>query len=111
MGERQFVGDSQNLMGRRWLLGVTLMAAEQATTILDVCATTPGDDAELNRALREALEVSSIDAEVILSLQMRRFSPSSIARIRAELHEVESLLDSIGTPEGDDSADTTRSRV
>jgi hypothetical protein len=45
------MSEKQNLQGRRWLLGITLMAAEQAPRILEVCATTEGDDAALNRAL------------------------------------------------------------
>jgi hypothetical protein len=87
------MSEKQNLQGRRWLLGITLMAAEQAPRILHVCATTEGDDAALNRALCAELDISPIDAEVILSLQVRRFSPASIARIRADLEHIERRLE------------------
>lgn len=88
--------EKQNLQGRRWLLGITLMAAEQASRVLEVCASVEGDDAALNRALCEEFDISSIDAEVVLSLQVRRFTPASIARMRSELAEMERRIALVG---------------
>ncbi|UNK70285.1 hypothetical protein [Microbacterium sp. H1-D42] len=84
--------DRQNLLGRRWIVGVMLMAAEQAPRILEVCAATPGDEKDLNRALREAFDIGEMDAEVILSMPVRRFAPVSVERIRAELADIEERL-------------------
>ncbi|MGF2948990.1 hypothetical protein [Microbacterium alcoholitolerans] len=84
--------ETQNLLGKRWIVGVTLLAAEQAQRVLEICATTSGGEKDLNRALREAFDIGELDAEVILSMQVRRFTPASVQRLRAELDEIERQL-------------------
>ena len=73
------------------------MAAEQASRVLEVCASVEGDDAALNRALCEEFDINPIDAEVVLSLQVRRFTPASIARMRSELAEMERRIPDLDT--------------
>lgn len=84
--------DHQSMRGRRWILRVMLMAAERSQELLKVCAATEGDERDLLRAVAEAFEISELDAEVILSMPARRFSPASVRRLRAELDEVDRQL-------------------
>lgn len=84
--------DAQNLLGRRWVVAVMLMAAEQGDKVFEVCSTTSGEEGDLNRALCEAFDISAMAAEVILSMPARRFTPLSIDRLRAELAEVDQRL-------------------
>lgn len=84
--------DHQSMRGRRWILGLTLMAAERSQELFAVCAAAPGDEKDLLRAVAEAFEITELDADVILSMQVRRFTPASVQRLRAELDEVERQL-------------------
>ena len=88
----QRMDDRQNLLGKRWIVGVMLMAAEQGDRVFEICSTTAGEEGDLNRALCEAFGIGAMAAEVILSMPARRFTPLSIDRLRTELAEVEERL-------------------
>ena len=55
--------ERENLIERRRILPVTLLAVEQAARVLEVCASASGDNASLVRALAKAFEISDFEAE------------------------------------------------
>lgn len=69
-----------------------LRAPEHQDELLRVCASVNGDVASANAAIRQAFEVDATQADAILSMQVRRFTPEEIWQLRVELSAVESLL-------------------
>lgn len=84
--------DEQSMRGRRWIVGLTLMAAERSQELFAVCAATQGDEKDLLRAVADAFGITELDADVILSMPVRRFSPASVRRLRAEFDDLERHL-------------------
>ena len=50
--------------------------------------------ASANAAIRNAFDVDAVQADAILSMQVRRFTPEAIQRMRAELSDVDAVLSS-----------------
>lgn len=72
-----------------------LYAAEHAAQVLQVCLATPPSDGGTVRALVDAFDLTEFQAEVILGMPMRRFSPASVAVIRSELVEIEGMIEQL----------------
>lgn len=81
--------DRGNLLKRREIIAAYVVALERPEELLRICAHTPGDTASAVVAVAEAFDVSDDAAQAILDMQVRRFTPQSLAQIRAELAEVD----------------------
>lgn len=84
--------ERENLIERRRILAVTLLAVEQAPKVLEVCASVSGDNASLVRALAKAFEISEFEAEVITTIQVRRFTPHVTEQLRSEVADINQRL-------------------
>jgi DNA gyrase/topoisomerase IV subunit A len=87
------VSEFENLQGRRQILQALLFATENAIRIVEFCASSSPDAAVTARDLAEAFDITEFQADVILTMQVRRFSPHSVANVRAQLHDVESEIE------------------
>ncbi|HWV47963.1 MAG TPA: hypothetical protein VN035_00785 [Microbacterium sp.] len=85
-------GDDSNLRTRREILSAYVTVLGRQHELVQVCATAAGDYADLRSAVSEAFEISDLCADAVLALQVRRFTPAEIERIRAELRELDSRL-------------------
>lgn len=86
--------DGENALARRHIIAAMLRAAEHQDELLRVCASVDGDVASANAAIRQAFDVDATQADAILSMQVRRFTPEAIQQLRVELSDVESVLSS-----------------
>lgn len=68
------------------MIEAILLAAENAEQVMRVCSTAAAGTA--GDALAEDFGISDLQAQVILDMQVRRFTPESAAAVRAELAEV-----------------------
>lgn len=86
--------DRENALARRRIIVAMLHAAEHQDELLRACATVEGDAASANAAIRRAFDVDIVQADAVLSMQMRRFTPNAIKQMRAELSDVDAVLSS-----------------
>ncbi|HEY8311148.1 MAG TPA: hypothetical protein VIG47_11360 [Gemmatimonadaceae bacterium] len=84
--------DLRNARLQREVVAAELYAAEHVSDVLDVCANVDGDDSALSVALMAAFNFSEVQASVVQSMQVRRFTPLAVARIRSQLDELDDLL-------------------
>lgn len=84
--------DRETALIRRQIVGVLLLAAEQAPKVLQVCGEASGDDESLVRALAEAFHISEFEAGFIPDMQVRRFTPRAIEQLRTELTDIDRML-------------------
>lgn len=84
--------DRDNLLARREILRGYLTVLERAGELMQVCASVDGDAAAPRSAVIEAFGVSEVTADAILHLQVRRFTPAAIEKIREELDDLDSPL-------------------
>jgi DNA gyrase/topoisomerase IV subunit A len=62
------------------------------SNLLEICANIDGDDSALTVALMDAFNFTQTQASVVQSMQVRRFRPLGVARIRSHLAELDDLL-------------------
>lgn len=86
--------DRENAQARRHIIVAMLHAAEHQDELLLVCASVDGDTPSANAALRQAFGVDAVQADAILNMQVRRFTPKAIQRMRVELSDVDAALSS-----------------
>lgn len=96
MRERYVRGmdDRENALARRHVISAMPYAAEHQDELLRACAAVEGDTASANTAIREAFDVDVIQADAILTMQVRRFTPEAIQQLRVEVSDVEAVLSS-----------------
>lgn len=80
--------DRQQLLARQEILSAYVTALDRVEDLLRVCARVRGDGDDASSAVAEAFGVSRVAADAILTLQVRRFTPTAIERIRVELADV-----------------------
>lgn len=79
----------QNARARGELLDAIIVAMENADRVFEICANTTRDDDDLRSEIARALALTDIQAAAILDLQVRRFTPRSLATVKAERAENE----------------------
>jgi len=79
------------LLGRE-ILSATVYAAEHMSEVLHLSASVEGDDSALRSALITEFGFSNVGADAVLGMQVRRFTPHAIARMRSQLAEIEQSL-------------------
>lgn len=84
--------DRENALARRHIIVAMLHAVEHQAELLHACATVDGDFASANAAIRKAFDVDAVQADAILSMQVRRFTPEAIQQMRGELSDVDAVL-------------------
>lgn len=84
--------DRENALARRHIIVAMLHAAEHQAELLHACATVDGNFASASAAIRKAFDVDAVQADAILSMQVRRFTPEAIQQLRAELSDVDAVL-------------------
>lgn len=82
--------EQQHLEMRRQVVAVKLFAAENAARVMHACAAPSTDGPEA--ALVEAFGLSDFEAQVILDMQVRSFSPAQTNRLRAELADIDARI-------------------
>jgi hypothetical protein len=85
----------RNLVGRQQMISAMLFATENAARVIEICSAPPPADGDTVRALADACGLTDFQAEVILTMPVRRFSPDSVARMRDDLREVEISIDQL----------------
>ncbi|MER7795843.1 hypothetical protein [Microbacterium sp. NPDC096154] len=89
--------ERQNLIDRARIVRAMLMAVENAPRLLEVCATADADDhAELVAAVADEFDIDSLEADVILNMRVRRFTPRDVAQLRSELDLFEQRIRELG---------------
>ncbi|MEJ1088441.1 DNA gyrase subunit A [Microbacterium sp. Mu-80] len=78
--------DLRNLRGRREMIEAILLAVENAEQVMRICSTAAAGAAD--EALADAFGISDLQAQAVLDMQIRRFTPERAAAVRAELAEV-----------------------
>jgi len=71
--------DLRNARFQREVLAAELYAAEHVSDVLEICANVDGDDSALTAALMTAFNFTEIQASVVQSMQVRRFTPLGVA--------------------------------
>lgn len=84
--------DLRNARLQREVVSAELYAAEHAKDVLEVCANVDGNDSALTAALMAAFNFTETQASVVQSMQVRRFTPLGVARIRSHQAELDGLL-------------------
>lgn len=85
--------DRQNQLAQREMLVAYLEVLDRLGELIEVCSAVEGDYEELRRAVQEAFALSPTAAEVVLSLQVRRFTPNERQKIRDALAELDLWLE------------------
>lgn len=80
------------------ILTAYITVLERPAELFQVCAAVSGDITEVRSAVIEAFDVSEVAADAILSMQVKRFTPTSIERIRGELADLVHLIADAGKP-------------
>ncbi|MDF2045430.1 MULTISPECIES: hypothetical protein [Microbacterium] len=84
--------ERESLVMRAKILRGYITAVEQPEKLLQVCAAATGTVDDVRVAVATAFGVNDITAEAILDLQVRRFAPTTVAQMKAELAENERRL-------------------
>jgi DNA gyrase/topoisomerase IV subunit A len=87
------VTELQNQKGRREMVNAFIYAAENAARVVEICSTTAASDEDLPRVLADACGLTMFQAEVILTMQVKRFSPHALLQLRAELVDIDEEID------------------
>jgi len=82
----------RNARLHREVLAAMIYAAEHAADILRVCAAADGDDPSLREAIMTAFGFDEVQADAILAMQIRRFTPRAIEQSRAQLAGLDELI-------------------
>lgn len=80
-------------LDRQQIVLALLYAAENPARVIEVCATAETSGDELTRTLADACGLSMFQADVILTMQVRRFSPHAVTQMRAELLDIDQAID------------------
>jgi uncharacterized protein Yka (UPF0111/DUF47 family) len=83
----------ENQQGRREVVQALIYAAEHSARVLEICSTAITSDDDLPRLLADACDLTVLQAEVILTMQVKRFSPHALLQMRAELLDIEHEID------------------
>lgn len=83
--------DRENALALRHIIVAMRHAAEHQDELLRVCASVDGDIPSAKAAIRQAFDVDEMQADAILSMQVRRFTPEAIQQLHRELSDVESV--------------------
>lgn len=83
------MSDIQDLVGRQQMVSAMIYAAENAAQVIEICSTSSATGESIARRLADACGLTEFQADVILDMQVKRFSPLAIAEMRAQLVEDE----------------------
>lgn len=84
--------DRRNLLERREILLAYVTVLEQTDRLFEICASTAGDIDDLRSAVADAFGLSTIAAEAVVHLQVRRFTPRVREQLREELADLDRRL-------------------
>jgi DNA gyrase/topoisomerase IV subunit A len=90
--------DRRNLVARIAIVSAYIKALEDPEKLLRVCGDVLGDVDEARAAVATAFDVSDVAADAILDLQVRRFTPRSVERMRSELADFNRRLVDLDQP-------------
>lgn len=82
-------GSIEILRMRRAILRAYVMVIERKDELFSVCAAATGDVSATRLALEKTFGIGPVEADAVLDLQVRRFTPAQTERIRQELADVE----------------------
>ncbi|WP_301110373.1 hypothetical protein [Microbacterium sp.] len=88
------MSELQELLGKRQMLTAMVLAAEHRETVMNICATIDGEASDVMQALVSELGVDEFQAQVILDMQLKKFTPAAVAVVRSELDIVDARLNS-----------------
>lgn len=82
----------RNARLRRGVVAATLYAAEHAVEVVQICKAVDGDEFSLRTAIMVAFGFDEVQADAIVGMQVRRFTPRAIEQLRAHLSEIDDLI-------------------
>ncbi|MBO1738534.1 hypothetical protein [Leifsonia sp. TF02-11] len=84
--------DVRNARFHRPVVVAMLFAAEHSADILALCASAEGDDSSLREAIMTAWGFDEVQADAILAMQVRRFTPRAIEQLRGLLADLDERI-------------------
>lgn len=82
----------RNARFHRPVVVAMLFAAEHSADILRLCAAAEGDDSSLREAIMTAYGFDEVQADAILAMQVRRFTPRGIEQYRELLADLDERI-------------------
>lgn len=89
--------EDDQLAARRRIIAALLFAAERPTEVLRIVTAAHGELDAAAAALRDAFAWTEEQSHAVLNMQVRRFTPLTVHRLRNELQEIDTLLGERGT--------------
>ncbi|MDZ8171973.1 hypothetical protein [Microbacterium xanthum] len=84
--------DRQNALARREIIAAHLKVLDRLEELVEICSTVAGDTSELRSAVQFAFGISPIAADAVLTMQVKRFTPSQRHMIQKELADIDHWL-------------------
>ncbi len=82
----------RNARFHRPVVVAMLFAAENSADILQLCAAAEDDDSSLREAIMTAYGFDEVQADAILAMQVRRFTPRAIEQYRELLADLDERI-------------------
>lgn len=86
------MNEHQSLIERRKIASAMLLAAENASVVLGVCAATAGGVGAVSAAIAAALGIGESEARIVLDMQVRRFTSQALTDMRSEIAELDQRI-------------------
>lgn len=86
------MSELQDLVGRQQMVSAMIYAAENAAQVIEICSAPSRAGDNIARRLASACGLTEFQAEVILDMQVKRFSPLAVEGMRAQLEEDERII-------------------
>lgn len=82
----------KNLRARHHIISALIFAVENIDRVVEVCAMTSAVGDEVTRVLADAFGFTTTQAQSVLAMQVCRFTPHEVAKLRGELAEIEERI-------------------
>ena len=81
--------DLRDLQMHRSILRAYVRVLERTDELLALCAATTGDATATRAAIERAFGIGPVEADAVLGMQVRRFTPAAAEMIRRELADAD----------------------
>ena len=85
--------DRQNLRARREIVVAYIEVLGRLGELVDLCSAVGGDTEELRSTVMEEFGISTIAADAVVSMQVRRFTPDERRKLSEELADIDLQLE------------------
>jgi DNA gyrase/topoisomerase IV subunit A len=84
--------DQEQVLVRRDILAAYIAVIDRPDKLLEVCANAAGGIENVRLAVEKAFGLSTVAADAVLALQVRRFTPLERGRIQDELVSLDNTI-------------------